>query len=70
MSAARSRCPSAKARSSSRPTAAPFLDEIGDMDLTAQQKCWGSQNGDRCVGSEHVLHVDVRVLAATNRTSP
>ncbi|HEY5956315.1 MAG TPA: sigma-54 dependent transcriptional regulator, partial [Polyangiaceae bacterium] len=46
-----------------------FLDEIGDMDLTAQAKVLRAlQNGEVSrVGSEHVLHVDVRVLAATNK---
>jgi DNA-binding NtrC family response regulator len=46
-----------------------FLDEIGDMDLTAQSKVLRAlQNGEIVrVGSEHVIHVDVRVLAATNK---
>jgi two-component system nitrogen regulation response regulator NtrX len=46
-----------------------LLDEIADMDLAAQAKVLRAlQNGEICrVGSEHVLHVDVRVLAATNR---
>jgi transcriptional regulator with GAF, ATPase, and Fis domain len=46
-----------------------FLDEIGDMALAAQAKVLRAlQNGEICrVGSEHVLHVDVRVLAATNK---
>lgn len=46
-----------------------FLDEIGDMDLAAQAKVLRAlQSGEIIrVGSEHVLHVDVRVLAATNR---
>jgi DNA-binding NtrC family response regulator len=46
-----------------------FLDEIGDMDLAAQAKVLRAlQSGEIMrVGSEHVLHVDVRVLAATNR---
>jgi DNA-binding NtrC family response regulator len=46
-----------------------FLDEIGDMDLTAQAKVLRAlQNGEVArVGSEHVLHVDVRVIAATNK---
>lgn len=46
-----------------------FLDEIGDMALAAQAKVLRAlQNGEICrVGSEHVLHVDVRVLTATNK---
>ncbi|MFO0570887.1 MAG: sigma-54 dependent transcriptional regulator [Polyangiaceae bacterium] len=46
-----------------------FLDEIGDMDLTAQAKVLRAlQNGEVVrVGSEHVIQVDVRVLAATNK---
>jgi two-component system nitrogen regulation response regulator NtrX len=46
-----------------------FLDEIGDMDLAAQAKVLRAlQNGEISrVGSETVLHVDVRVLAATNK---
>ncbi len=49
-----------------------FLDEIGDMDLTAQAKVLRAlQNGEIVrVGSEHVTHVDVRVLAATNKDLP
>jgi DNA-binding NtrC family response regulator len=46
-----------------------FLDEIGDMDLAAQAKVLRAlQNGEVVrVGSEHVIQVDVRVLAATNK---
>ncbi len=46
-----------------------FLDEIGDMDLAAQAKVLRAlQNGEVVrVGSEHVLTVDVRLLAATNK---
>ena len=46
-----------------------FLDEIGDMELTAQAKVLRAlQNGEISrVGSESVQHVDVRVLAATNK---
>ncbi len=46
-----------------------FLDEIGDMDLSAQAKVLRAlQNGEVVrVGSEHVINVDVRVLAATNK---
>jgi two-component system, NtrC family, nitrogen regulation response regulator NtrX len=46
-----------------------FLDEIGDMDLTAQAKVLRVlQSGElQRVGSESVFTVDVRVLAATNK---
>jgi DNA-binding NtrC family response regulator len=46
-----------------------LLDEIGDMDLSAQAKVLRAlQNGEIArVGSEHIIHVDVRVLAATNK---
>jgi DNA-binding NtrC family response regulator len=46
-----------------------FLDEIGDMDLAAQAKVLRAlQNGEIVrVGSESIIHVDVRVLAATNK---
>jgi DNA-binding NtrC family response regulator len=46
-----------------------FLDEIGDMDVVAQAKVLRAlQSGEVSrVGSEHVMHVDVRVLAATNK---
>lgn len=46
-----------------------FLDEIGDMDLIAQAKVLRAlQSGEVSrIGSEHVMHVDVRVLAATNK---
>jgi DNA-binding NtrC family response regulator len=46
-----------------------FLDEIGDMDLVAQAKVLRAlQSGEISrVGSEHVMNVDVRVLAATNK---
>jgi len=46
-----------------------FLDEIGDMDLAAQAKLLRAlQSGEISrLGSEHTLHVDVRVLAATNK---
>ncbi|MBK8257523.1 MAG: sigma-54-dependent Fis family transcriptional regulator [Polyangiaceae bacterium] len=46
-----------------------FLDEIGDMDLAAQAKVLRAlQSGEVCrVGSEQMMHVDVRVLAATNK---
>ncbi|HVY46754.1 MAG TPA: sigma-54 dependent transcriptional regulator, partial [Minicystis sp.] len=46
-----------------------FLDEIGDMDGAAQAKVLRAlQSGEVSrLGSEHTLHVDVRVLAATNK---
>jgi two-component system nitrogen regulation response regulator NtrX len=46
-----------------------FLDEIGDMDVVAQAKVLRAvQSGEISrLGSEHVIHVDVRVLAATNK---
>jgi two-component system, NtrC family, nitrogen regulation response regulator NtrX len=46
-----------------------FLDEIGDMDVVAQAKVLRAvQSGEISrIGSEHVIHVDVRVLAATNK---
>jgi len=46
-----------------------LLDEIGDMALVAQAKVLRAlQNGEIVrVGSEQVVHVDVRVLAATNK---
>jgi two-component system nitrogen regulation response regulator NtrX len=46
-----------------------FLDEIGDMSIDAQAKVLRAlQSGEITrVGSEQTVHVDVRVLAATNR---
>lgn len=46
-----------------------FLDEIGDMAPSAQAKVLRTlQSGEVCrVGSEHPMHVDVRVLAASNK---
>jgi DNA-binding NtrC family response regulator len=46
-----------------------FLDEVGDMSLPAQAKVLRVlQSGELVrVGGEDVVHVDVRVLAATNK---
>jgi two-component system, NtrC family, nitrogen regulation response regulator NtrX len=46
-----------------------FLDEIGDMSLEAQAKVLRAlQTGEIMrVGGERVFHVDVRVIAATNK---
>jgi two-component system, NtrC family, nitrogen regulation response regulator NtrX len=46
-----------------------FLDEIGDMSLSAQAKVLRAlQTGEITrVGSERPIHVDVRVVAATNK---
>ncbi len=46
-----------------------FLDEIGDMPLSTQTKILRVlQDGDfQRVGGNETLHVDVRVIAATNR---
>jgi DNA-binding NtrC family response regulator len=46
-----------------------LLDEIADMDVAAQAKVLRAvQSGEvNRVGSERIIHVDVRVLAATNR---
>ena len=46
-----------------------FLDEIGDMPLSMQVKLLRVLQ-ERCferVGSNHTIHVDVRILAATHR---
>lgn len=46
-----------------------FMDEIGDMDLSAQAKVLRAlQQGEiNRVGSEAVISVDVRIIAATNK---
>lgn len=46
-----------------------FLDEIGELPLRVQAKLLRTlQNGEiQRLGSDHILKVDVRVIAATNR---
>ncbi len=46
-----------------------FLDEIGDMSLSAQSKVLRAlqENKITRVGGEKDIHVDVRILAATNK---
>jgi DNA-binding NtrC family response regulator len=46
-----------------------FLDEIGDMPPTLQAKLLGilEDKSFRRIGSQHPVHVDVRVVAATHR---
>ncbi|MEF8844716.1 MAG: sigma-54 dependent transcriptional regulator [Bacteroidales bacterium] len=47
-----------------------FLDEIGDMSLSAQSKVLKTLEEKKIsrVGSDKVIEVDVRILAATNKT--
>jgi two-component system nitrogen regulation response regulator NtrX len=46
-----------------------FLDEIGDMSLTAQAKVLRAIQEQRIerLGGEQTVHVDVRIVAATNK---
>ena len=46
-----------------------FLDEIGDLSLPAQAKVLRAiqDRQIQCLGSEHVIAVDVRLICATNR---
>ena len=46
-----------------------FLDEIGDMSLSAQSKVLRAlqENKITRVGSDKDIHVDVRIIAATNK---
>jgi two-component system nitrogen regulation response regulator NtrX len=46
-----------------------FLDEVGDMSLKTQSKVLRALDEQRFlpVGASHPLHVDVRVIAATNK---
>ena len=46
-----------------------FLDEIGDMSLSAQSKVLRALQENRItrVGSDKDIHVDVRIIAATNK---
>lgn len=46
-----------------------FLDEIGDMSLAAQSKVLKALEEKKIsrVGSDKIIHVDVRILAATNK---
>jgi len=46
-----------------------FLDEIGDMSLSAQSKVLKALEEKQItrVGSDKIIHVDVRIIAATNK---
>lgn len=46
-----------------------FLDEIGELPIHMQPKLLRALQGGeiQCIGSDEVLHVDVRIFAATNR---
>lgn len=46
-----------------------FLDEVGDMSMAMQKKLLRTlQNGEiRAIGAKTVTHVDVRLIAATNK---
>ena len=46
-----------------------FLDEVGDMSLKTQAKVLRALDEQRFlpVGATHPVHVDVRVIAATNK---
>jgi two-component system nitrogen regulation response regulator NtrX len=46
-----------------------FLDEVGDMSLKTQAKVLRTLDEQRFlpVGASHAVHVDVRVIAATNK---
>ncbi len=46
-----------------------FLDEIGEMDLNSQSKLLRviQEKQVRRIGSNNVIDIDVRIIAATNR---